>query len=651
MPKKQQQTQQIESENTGKLRGKKSANEEPKGSSLLVAGLAVLGVVYGDIGTSPLYALQKCLSGSDSISAGRQQILGLLSLIFWALVIVIAVKYIAYVMRASNENEGGILALMALIEPAHPDDRSRRQWLILLGIFGAALLYGDGMITPAISVLSAIEGIKIADPGFGNFVIPITVGILILLFIFQKQGTQGVGRVFGPVMMVWFIVLMVTGIIGIVREPEILKAVNPVYAIKFFPQAGFKGFLVLGAVFLVVTGGEALYADIGHFGRKPIRMTWFSLVMPALLANYFGQGALLLKQPEMAGKQVFYYLGPHWTLYPMVVLSTMATIIASQAIISASFSLTRQAVLLGYLPQLKMVQTSEDQPGQIYIGGINWILMIATIGLVLGFQTSVNLAGAYGVAVSTTMVITTILMYIVAREKWKWPMWIVIPITLFFLLIDLAFMGSNMFKILQGGYFPLIIAGLVFMLMNVWRTGQARMTPVEGKKQRSTTTFLNNIKKRSPSRVPGTAVFLTDDIQLVSLLLMRQLETFGMLNEKIILLSPEIMDSPRFPPDKRNEIKDLGKGIIQLVVRFGFMENPNIPNILKTTEVLGKPIDLEKVIYYIEYPKIVYGGKWGRKKFIAKVFSFMARNAASPVEFFKIPQDQVLEVGIRVHLQ
>ncbi len=649
MPKKQ--TKQIETENPKKLRGKSSSTNEPEGGSLWLAAITVLGVVFGDIGTSPLYALQKSLSGSGSVGPAASNILGLLSLIFWSIVIVIAVKYVVYVMKASNENEGGILALMALIEPAHPKDRGQRQWLILLGIFGAALLYGDGMITPAISVLSAVEGLKVANPGMANFVLPITVVILVLLFIFQKQGTSRVGWIFGPVMMVWFIVLLVTGVAGILKNTSILHAINPVYAIRFFGSEGFIAFLVLGSVFLVVTGGEALYADIGHFGRRPIRLSWFILVMPALLANYFGQGAILLNNKEMAGKQVFFYLGPDWSKLPLVILATFATIIASQAIISASFSLTRQAVLLGYLPHLRMVQTSKEQPGQIYIAGINWILMIATIGLVLAFRKSVNLAGAYGVAVSTTMVITTLLMFVVASEKWKWPLWTVIAITACFLTIDLLFMASNFFKIWQGGYFPLIVAGIVFLMMTVWRTGNKHMTPIEGKRKRSVKTFMHNIGRISPERVKGTAVFLTDDIQKVSLLLIRQLESFKVLNEEVILLMPEITDEPRVPSEGRVKVNDLGKGIIQMTIHFGFMENPNIPNMLKETKISGKPIDLESVIYYIEYPRIVYGGKWGRKKIIAKMFSYMARNAANPVEFFRIPLDQVLEVGVRVHMQ
>ena len=645
------QTEQIGTENTEKLRGKESSAEEPRGISLWIAGIAVLGIVFGDIGTSPLYALQKCLSGTDSVNADPANILGLLSLIFWSLVIIIAVKYIVYVMRATNENEGGILALMALIEPAHPKDRSRRKWLIFLGIFGAALLYGDGMITPAISVLSAVEGLKVANPGLEHLVLPITIGILIGLFLFQKQGTSRVGGVFGPVMMVWFLTLLVTGVAGIAKNPSILRATNPVHAVTFLTSTGFKGFLVLGAIFLVVTGGEALYADIGHFGKKPIRLTWFAIVMPALVANYFGQGAVLLGDQGLAGKQVFFYLAPHWALYPLVVMATLATIIASQAIISASFSLTRQAVLLGYLPHLKMVQTSADQPGQIYISGVNWILMMTTIGLVLGFRKSVNLAGAYGVAVSTTMVITTLLMFIVAREKWRWPLPVIIGITLFFIAIDILFMASNMFKIWQGGYFPLLVAAIVFTLMTVWRSGSAHMAPVEGKRKRSANTFMKNIKKKSPERVPGTAVFLTDDPKKVSLLLMHQLEFFNAVNEKVILLMPEIMDEPKVSPENRIKIKELGKGIIRLTVHFGFMENPNIPNILKDNDVLGKKAELDKVVYYTEYPRIVFGGKWGRKKFIARVYSFMARNSANPVEFFKIPRDQVLEVGVRVRFQ
>ncbi|MFB6317156.1 potassium transporter Kup [Saccharicrinis sp. FJH54] len=645
------QTTQISTEEPDKLRGKSFSGEEPGGKALWLAALTVLGVVFGDIGTSPLYALQKCFSGHGSVAYAPENILGLLSLIFWSLVIIITVKYIAYVMRASNEREGGILALMALIEPAHPKDRRKRTWLIVLGVFGAALLYGDGMITPAISVLSAVEGLKVINPGFESYVIPVAVIILVLLFLFQKQGTAKVGSLFGPVMMIWFLVLLGSGIVGMTKDFSVIRALNPVYAVRFFLTAGSESFLVLGAIFLVVTGGEALYADIGHFGKKPIRLGWFLLVMPALVINYFGQGAVLLNNPDLAGKQVFYYMLPDWSIYPMVILSTIATVIASQAIISASFSLTRQAVILGYLPQLKLLQTSSKQSGQIYIPGINFMLMIAAIGLVIGFRKSVNLAGAYGVAVSMTMLITTILMFKVATEKWKWSLAYVIPVTLFFILIDISFLTSNMFKIARGGYFPIIIGITVFTLMMVWHTGTARMVPVGGKKQRSLKTFIENIKRNKPDRFPGTAVFMTSEIEQVSLLMMRYLEFFKVLNEKVILLNPEIMDEPKVPPEKRVEVEDLGSGITKLVVHFGFMENPNIPNILKNLEISGKKIELDQIVYYIEYPRMEYGGKWNRKKFIAKLYSYMARNAANPVSFFKIPYNQVLEVGVRVYIK
>ena len=648
---KKEQTSQVGTEEPEKLRGSKSDDKELKGGKLWLATLSVLGIVFGDIGTSPLYALQKCFTGHGSVSFKPEYILGLLSLIFWSLTLVIAIKYIAYVMRASNEKEGGILALMALIEPAHPKDRTRRKWLIFIGVFGAALLYGDGMITPAISVLSAVEGLKVINSGFESYVIPIAVIILILLFLFQKQGTSKVGSLFGPVMLVWFITLIISGVVGILKDLSVLRAVNPIYAIRFFGSAGFDAFLVLGAVFLVVTGGEALYADIGHFGKKPIRLGWFMLVMPALAINYFGQGAVLLNNPSLAGKQVFYYILPDWSLYPMVIMSTMATIIASQAIISASFSLTRQAVILGYLPQLKLLQTSSKQMGQIYIPVVNIILMIATIALVLGFRKSINLAGAYGVAVSMTMMITTILMFIVAREKWKWNLPVIILVTVFFLLIDLAFLSSNMFKITEGGYFPLMIGIIVFILMIVWHTGNARMAPIGGKKQQSLKTFMKRIKKHSPKRFPGTAVFLTNEIGQVSLLMMRYLDLFKVLNKDVILLLPEIMDEPTVPPDKRIEVEDLGEGIKKLVVHFGFMENPNIPNILADIEISGKKIELDNVIYYVEYPRMVYSGNWNSKKFVASVYSFMAKNAANPISFFGIPLNQVLEVGVRVHLK
>ena len=445
--------------------------EEPTGRRLLSLSLLALGIVYGDIGTSPLYAMRECFYGSHPVALTTANVLGVLSLIFWSLVIVVMIKYHVYVLRFDNRGEGGILALMGLVGMDKSRRAAVRSTLVVLGVFGAALLYGDGIITPAISVLSAVEGLEIATPFFKPYVIPLTIIILILLFFFQRRGTAGVGAVFGPIMLVWFSTLALMGIRGILWQPSVLFAINPMHAIRFFMANGMQGFLVLGAVFLVTTGGEALYADLGHFGEKPIQVDWFSIVGISLVLHYFGQGALLIRQPS-AAHNPFYLLAPKWALYPLVALSTMATVIASQAIISGVFSLTRQAIQLGYLPRMEIVHTSRAEIGQVYIPTVNWALMFATIALVIGFRSSTNLAGAYGLAVSMTMIITTVLAYVVARDLLGWSALTAGAVTVAFLIGDLAFLGANLAKIADGGWFPLLVAAVVFTLMTTWRQGR-----------------------------------------------------------------------------------------------------------------------------------------------------------------------------------
>ncbi|HVG39029.1 MAG TPA: KUP/HAK/KT family potassium transporter, partial [Pyrinomonadaceae bacterium] len=445
--------------------------ETPHGRYLLLLSLTALGVVYGDIGTSPLYAMRECFHGPHAIAPTPENIYGVLSLIFWSLIIVISVKYLVFVLRADNQGEGGILALTALATPIKILSRTEKRGLVIIGIFGAALLYGDGIITPAISVLSAVEGLQVATPYFSPYVVPITIVILVGLFFIQKRGTAGVGKLFGPVTLLWFLSLAVLGVSHILRNPTVLNAINPVYGYHLFFDLGWAGYLVLGTVFLVVTGGEALYADMGHFGKRPIRLVWFTLVLPALLLNYFGQGAFLLGHPG-AVENPFFLMAPSWALYPMVVLATMATVIASQALISGAYSITMQAVQLGFLPRFKIDHTSSIEYGQIYIPAINWGLMLGCIAIVIGFQTSSNLAAAYGVAVTSTMVITTILFYVVERERWKWSLPAALALSGFFLIIDLSFFGANIIKVAQGGWFPLLLAALVFIVMTTWKKGR-----------------------------------------------------------------------------------------------------------------------------------------------------------------------------------
>ncbi len=647
----EQQTEQVISEQPQPDRDRpEAAHKEPTGRALLVTSLSVLGVVYGDIGTSPLYAFRFCFRGENPVPTTPENILGVLSLIFWSLIVVISVKYLVYVMRADNHGEGGILALLALLDPWR-QGKGRRRWLVvILGIFGASLLYGDGMITPAISVLSAIEGLELATPAMVPVVVPITVTILVLLFIFQRRGTGRVGSVFGPVMLFWFSTLAVLGILGIVRRPGVLAAVNPVHGVLFFLKNGWDGFLVLGAVFLVVTGGEALYADMGHFGRRPIRTAWFGLVLPALLLNYFGQGALLLREPQTV-VQPFYDLAPRWALYPLVLLATAATVIASQAIISGVFSLTRQAVLLGVLPRVRAVQTSIQKIGQIYIPSVNWMLMTATIVLVVTFQRSSHLEAAYGVAISTTMVITTLLAYVVARERWEWSFLPAAALTVGFLSADLSFFGANILKVKDGGWIPLLVGVSVYTLMTTWKRGRTLLfertirtwEPVEG--------FLKELSRKPPVRVPGTAVFLTGSQNGVPPTLLLQVEHNQVLHEQVILLNVVIENVPRVWLSRRLEVRDLGQGISRMILKYGFMEEPDVPETLRLIKGSRLGFDPDKATYYVGRQRVVSAnGRHGMAAWRARVFAFMAHNAAHPTAFYGLPAERVIELGSRVEV-
>ena len=616
---------------------------------IILLGLSALGVVYGDIGTSPIYALRECFHGSHPFPPTPGNILGVLSLIFWALMIIISLKYLLFVMRADNHGEGGILALLALLAPWKDNSLTNRV-LLFGGLFGAALLYGDGAITPAISVLSAIEGLEIAAPGLKPFVQPLTIGVLLLLFRFQKRGTSRIGSVFGPVMLLWFITLAILGISWIVRAPQVLAAVNPAHAVAFFIHNGWRGFVVLGAVFLVVTGGEALYADMGHFGRIPIRLAWFALVLPALLLNYFGQAALMLLNPGQS-HQPFFNLAPGWALYPLVVLATVATVIASQAVISGAFSLTRQAVQLGQCPHVHIIQTSPEEIGQIYIPSVNWLLMIVTISLVLGFGSSSNLAGAYGVAVTTTMVITVGLAFFVAVRIWKWHLFTAGLIAFFFLVVDLAFFGANMLKIESGGWFPLVAGGAVFTLMTTWRRGRKILS---GKLQGETESlehFIDKLAVAVPLRVPGIAVFMSSSSNGIPVVLHHHLAHNQMLHERVIILTVLTEEIPRVPAADRLTVTVMKQGFARVIVRYGFMQSPNIPVALRQCEPLGLPVDLEHITYYLSRETIISTSQQsGMMRWQEKLFSFMSRNSLTATSFFNLPAEQVVELGQQVEI-
>jgi len=611
---------------------------------------AALGIVYGDIGTSPLYALRECFYGEHALAVVPANVLGVLSLIFWALTIVISLKYLLYVMRADNHGEGGILALLALLKPWGRSSRSDRKVLIWLGLFGAALLYGDGTITPAISVLSAIEGLELAAPGLAHFVVPVTVGILVLLFALQHHGTATVGAIFGPVMAVWFVCLAVLGLRGIVSQPAVLAAVDPRHAVAFFFRNGTTAFAILGTVFLVVTGGEALYADMGHFGRRPIRLAWFGLVLPTLLLNYFGQAAFLLGSPT-GSVQTFYRLAPSWALLPLIGLATAATVIASQAVISGAFSLTRQAIQLGQCPRMRVIQTSSEEIGQIYLPFVNAALMIGTIALVLGFGSSSRLAAAYGVAVTSTMVITTVLAFFVAVERWDWSLPVALLVTGALLVVDLAFFSANLLKIGDGGWFPLLVGAAVFTLMSTWRRGRELLRRRLDRETEPMRAFLERIKREPPHRVPGTAIFLTGRSRGVPPMLLHHLEHNQVLHERIVLLTTVTEETPRVPASERLDVEELDKGFYRILVHYGFMQSPNVPVALRLWQLVGPEIDREKTTFYLGRETLIpTDERPGMMLWREHLFAFLSRNAARATAFYNIPPDRVVELGIQVEL-
>ncbi len=574
----------------------------------------------------------------------------MLSLIFWSLVVVVTLKYHVYVIRFDNRGEGGILALIGLIGLGKPRTARLQSTLIVMGVFGAALLYGDGIITPAISVLSAIEGLQVATPFFNPYVIPLTIAVLVVLFMFQRKGSAGIGSVFGPITLAWFLTLAILGIRGILREPSVLWALNPLHAVRFFTANGMAGFLVLGAVFLVTTGGEALYADLGHFGERAIQIDWFSLVAPSLVLHYLGQGALLIRNPA-AAVNPFYLLAPKWALYPLVVLATAATIIASQAIISGAFSLTRQAIQLGYLPRMEIVHTSKAEIGQIYIPSVNWALMLATIALVLGFRTSSNIAGAYGVAVSTTMIITTILAYFVSRDLLGWSRFTAGMVTLGFLAGDAAFLTANYFKIVQGGWFPLLVAAVIFTIMTTWRRGRDMLSAKLREGALPPQLFIDSLRVRPPIRVPGTAVFMHRNPDAIPSSLLHSLKHYKALHRQVILLSIKTEEVAHLRDDERMSFDELGEGIFRITGRYGYMEEMDVPALLQRAAAFGVEAPAMDTTYFLGRETLIVGARpSGMAFWREKIFASLMRNAESAARFFRLPPNRVVELGAQIEI-
>ncbi len=614
-----------------------------------ILALGALGVVYGDIGTSPLYAFRECFAGTWRLPATDANILGILSLIVWSLILVVSLKYILYVMRADNRGEGGILALLTLVAPLLPSPSRSRTVLVALGLFGAALLYGDGMITPAISVLSAVEGLEIATPAFGHFVVPLAVAILIGLFLLQPKGTGAVGRLFGPVTLVWFLCISILGVVSLIETPEALMALSPTHAIRFFLENGTAGFFVLGAVFLVVTGGEALYADMGHFGLRPIRMVWFWVVFPALVLNYFGQGALLLRDSE-AIRSPFYLLAPGWAIYPLLILATAATVIASQAVISGAFSLSRQALQLGFLPRIEVRHSSPHEIGQVYVPVVNWLLLVATVGLVLGFRSSSNLAGAYGVAVTTTMVVTTLLAYVCSRHLWRWGRFRAGLVTVVFLLVDVAFFGANLVKVPQGGWFPLLVAAAGYLLMTTWKQGRGLLNSHLRSSRIPAEQFLVSLSHESIVRVRGTAVFMDSNTDGIPRALLHNIKHNKILHEQVVLLTMLTDEVPRVLPAERLEVDELQPGFLRVISHWGYMEDPKLPTVLMYLQSDGYLDETGQVSVFLGRETLLVSRDVGMSRWRKHLFALVSRNAQNPTAHFGILPGQVVELGLQVEI-
>ena len=612
--------------------------------------LGALGVVFGDIGTSPLYALRECFVGRHGgIAIEQANVLGLLSLITWSLMVVVTVKYVLVVMRADNRGEGGILALLALAVRGPQATARRLPALALAGLVGTALFYGDSVITPAISILSAVEGLEILAPALEEYVVGVTLAIVVVLFLIQSSGTDRVGRLFGPVMCLWFAVLAGLGVASIVQRPEVLAALDPRYGVDFLAHHSVIGFLALGAVFLALTGAEALYADMGHFGLRPIRRAWLFLVLPALLLNYYGQGALLLDQPA-AIRNPFYLLAPGWALPFLVGLATLATVIASQAVISGAFSLTQQAVQLGYLPRLEIRHMSEHERGQIYVPAVNWLLLIGVIGLVAFFQRAAALADAYGIAVAGTMIATTVLAWRVARRRWNWPLAITVPLFATMAAIDVTFFSANLVKLLEGAWVPLLISAGMFVVMRTWHIGRAHLRRAVAERSEEWSVLVQRIVGSSAPRVAGTAIFLTADPERVPTALLHNLKHNKVLHQRIVTLTVAQADEPRVPDAERTTIEQLGPAIWRIVARYGFMESPDVPRLLEGCLDAGGPFELMQTSFFVGRERIVLGPTPHLPRWRAHLFRTLARNALSATEFLRIPAERVIELGSEIEI-
>jgi len=614
--------------------------------------LTALGVVYGDIGTSPLYAFKEAFHPNHHIYADAPTILGLLSLIFWSLTVVISLKYLIFILRADNHGEGGILALTSLLVPKSERGRTyltkSKIFLMLLGLFGTALLFGDGVITPAISILSAVEGLALITPVFDSYVIPVTIGILVALFSIQKKGTGAVGAVFGPLMLIWFLSLATLGVYNICQAPEVIKALNPIYIIQFFEANKWSGFAVLGSVFLVVTGGEALYSDLGHFGRKPIQQAWFFVALPGLVLNYFGQGALLIHTPE-SFENPFFLMAPPWALTPLVILATIATTLASQALITGVFSITMQAIQNGYIPRIQISHTSRKEYGQIYIKRVNYVLMVGCIGLVLAFRTSSNLASAYGFAVTTTMVITTVLFYVVLREKWYWSRLVAGSLCFIFLFIDLSFWSANILKLVEGGWFPLLVGIAGFTIMTTWANGKRilavrlkdKILPLEG--------FLKALEHKDIYRTSGVAVFLNRSLTDAPYSLIHVCEHFKTVHKNLIFLTVITKSIFQIPAHERITIEKMGPHNYRVVLRYGYLEQPNIAEDIKNLDLGDFVLDVHRASFVISKENLVATKDIpGMALWREKLFSLLSRNEISATDYFQIPKDRVIEIGVQI---